>query len=135
MNKRYGFVVLAVMLGACGRTEDTVMSGTWGGANVQLRVSGEATSVGFYCAKGTLAGPLTLRSGRFSVDGTYTEFRHVPIAGRTEVVDGPTRGATYSGEVHGLDMTLSVSVEGGETAKYRLYHDHVGTFLAGLCIG
>src|SRR5829696_3878561 len=61
-------------------------AGTWGGAHVQMDVSGEGARLEFDCAHGATDGPLALgNDGRFDLKGYFVVERGGPVrAGHQE---------------------------------------------------
>jgi len=102
--------------GGASRLE-RVPNGEWGGAHVRLTVADAGGTIEFDCAHGSLDEPLVLdRDGRFDVKG-----RLVAEGGPTRENEAENaRLARYHGDSDVRQMSLEVTLEGGESA---------GTFL------
>jgi hypothetical protein len=97
--------------GECAASAKLLSPGTWGGEHVLLtaRDPKAGATIEFDCARGSIAGPLTVEaSGRFFWQGKYTpEGGPEPAGGR------PSGDATYSGVVvNGTALELTVSLSG-----------------------
>jgi hypothetical protein len=92
---------------------DRVPNGEWGGEHVRLTVVETGGTIEFDCAHGSLDEPLVLdRSGHFDVKGRLVSEGGPVRKDETEV----TRPARYRGQSDGQQMSLEVTLEGGETA-------------------
>jgi len=103
-------VACAANPGGASRLE-RVPTGDWGGQHVRLTVADAGGTIEFDCAHGSLDEPLLLDpSGRFDVKG-----RLVAEGGPVQK-DQPenARPARYHGESDGQQMSLQVTLEGGE---------------------
>ena len=105
-----------------------VTAGVWGGDHLQMNVGrrGASAQLEFDCASGQITVPLTFdRSGRFSLDGTFTRRRGGPIR-RNEQPD--IRPARYEGSVNGKTITLTITLtETNESVgTYTLYLGRAG---------
>lgn len=100
-------VLAALALGACSAatsTQITQVTGTWGGDNAGLIVADNDVHVHIGCTLGDAAGPIRPDAdGRFEAMGTYNVDAY-PID------RGITHPATFSGQVVGQTMTLTVSL-------------------------
>ena len=96
-------------------------SGGWGGPHALLEVTDTGGRVEFDCAHGTLKGPLTLKDGRFEVDGTFVRERGGPIREGQAEKGIPVR---YRGEFDGnqLTLTFSLAADGSDAEKFILKH-------------
>ena len=114
-------VILGSALGAfilsatAAQPSATPLSGQWAGDRVQLVIDAQGGSLEGDCLSGRFAGPVVPSAeGRFSVTGPYTA--HAP--GPTKATAGPPDApATYSGELHGGNLTLHVTRPGNPTAE------------------
>src|SRR5687767_14798837 len=77
--------------------------GTWGGENVGVIVTASPAHVHVGCTNGTFLAPVTLRTARFEVEGSYV-LRAFPVA------VGPPLPARFTGTVSGNTMTFTVIV-------------------------
>ena len=90
---------------------DRVPKGSWGGQHVLLSVGDAGGTVEFDCAHGSLDEPLLLDAAG-----------HFDVKGRLFAEGGPVRKdepeharpARYSGEADGQQMSLRLTLEGGE---------------------
>jgi hypothetical protein len=100
-------VLAALALVACSAatsTQITQVTGTWGGDNAGLIVADNDVHVHIGCTLGDAAGPIRPdAAGRFEAMGTYNVDAY-PID------RGITHPATFSGQVVGQTMTLTVSL-------------------------
>jgi hypothetical protein len=118
---RYLLIALGVLFGACGSDRGAVtIAGQWGGVNAQVDATGSGATLQFKCgARGALGMPLVVDAeGRFDEAGTYD-----PV-----VVTGGPRAATFHGEVHGSQLSLSVAVEQTVLGPYELAKDQPARF-------
>lgn len=105
-------VACAANPGAASRL-DRVPKGEWGGEHVRLTVEDAGGTIEFDCAHGSLDEPLVLdRSGHFDVKGRLVS-EGGPV--RKDDVEN-ARPARYRGESDGQQMSLEVTLEGGENA-------------------
>jgi hypothetical protein len=110
--------------GACGHApaapdaaQARVPDGNWGGMGALLTVDGASVAIQFDCAEGTLSGPLTMNEkGRFAVEGTFVRGRGGPVP---EDPPPPER-ATYSGQVSGDTLTMTVRVGDEEFGTFTV---------------
>jgi hypothetical protein len=103
---RFAWVVsLAACTGASDSGPDQVPAGSWGGQHVALEVTAGGGSLEFDCAHATIAEPLRLEGGRFSVAGVY-----VREHGGPERVGEPedSHPARFDGTLEGDRLTFSI---------------------------
>lgn len=102
---------------AAGRL-DRVPGGEWGGEHVRLTVEDSGARVEFDCAHGSLDEPLAMdASGHFDVKGSLV-FEGGPARKDETAI---TQAARYRGETDGQQMSLVVTLEGGQSAgEYSL---------------
>jgi hypothetical protein len=100
-------ILLGVAVTACSAATSTPITdvvGTWGGDNAGLIVNGTDVHVHIGCTLGDAAAPiLPDANGRFEVSGTYNVDAY-------PVNRGITHPATFSGQIVGQSMTLTVSL-------------------------
>jgi hypothetical protein len=88
------------------RKMQTIPIGTWGGQGIRLEVTANAATVEYDCAHGTIAGPLKLDKGKFSLPGT-----HITERGPIRLNDPRKPAAVnFSGWTDGKKMTLTVTL-------------------------
>jgi len=93
-----------VACSAATSTRITDVAGTWGGDNAGLIVNDTDVHVHIGCTVGDAVGPIrTDTDGRFSATGTYNVDAY-------PVNRGILHPATFSGQVVGTTMTLTVSL-------------------------
>ena len=96
--------VAAIGCSAATSTPITDVVGTWGGDNAGLIVNGNDVHVHIGCTLGDAVGPIvTDANGRFEFSGTYNVDAY-PVS------RGITHPATFSGQIDGQAMTLTVSL-------------------------
>jgi hypothetical protein len=96
--------VAAIACSAATSTPITDVVGTWGGENAGLIVNGNDVHVHIGCTLGDAVGPIvTDANGRFEFSGTYNVDAY-PVS------RGITHPATFSGQIDGQAMTLTVSL-------------------------
>ena len=104
---RITVILLGVAVIACSAATSTPITdvvGTWGGDNAGLIVNGTDVHVHIGCTLGDAVGPvLPDANGRFEVSGTYNVDAY-------PVNRGITHPATFSGQIVGQSMTLTVSL-------------------------
>ena len=109
-----GLALLPLMaLTACTAFDQGPMAlkGLWGGPHIGATLEGGLAAVQFDCAAGTIDQPI-ISGGSFSVPGTYRPGATGPVrVGQVFTV----KRATYSGTATKTEMTLTVTVEDGET--------------------
>ena len=121
---RYSLVLLFLVL-LCGaalvysRMTQRIPRGVWGGTHIHMDVGERSATIEYDCARGEIAGPLTVDGqGKFRLPGTFTAERGGPIRADDEPRAQP---ATYSGEIKGTTMTLTLKVSGvDETETFTL---------------
>lgn len=100
-------ILLGVAVIACSAATSTTITdvvGTWGGDNAGLIVNGTDVHVHIGCTLGDAVGPiLPDANGRFEVSATYNVDAY-------PVNRGITHPATFSGQIVGQSMTLTVSL-------------------------
>ena len=100
-------ILLGVAVIACSAATSTPITdvvGTWGGDNAGLIVTGTDVHVHIGCTLGDAVGPIVAdENGRFEVSGTYNVDAY-------PVNRGITHPATFSGQIVGQSMTLTVSL-------------------------
>ena len=100
-------LLLAATVDAKGRKKHRLATGTWGGQHLRIEVGTNSAAIEYDCAKGTIAGPLTLDSkGNFSWKGSHS----VERGGPTRMGEPEGQPASYSGSVKGATMTLTVTL-------------------------
>ena len=100
-------IVAMVSILACSSATTariTEVAGTWGGDNAGLIVTDSAVHVHIACTLGDAVGPIHPdANGRFEATGTYNVDAY-------PVDRGITHPATFSGQIIGQTMTLTVSL-------------------------
>ena len=90
-----------------------VPTGEWGGEHARLAVADAGGTVEFDCAHGSLDEPLTLDGdGRFDVRGRLVAEGGPARKDETE----NARAVRFGGESDAQRMSLTVTLEGGESA-------------------
>jgi hypothetical protein len=92
-----------------------IATGKWGGAHINMEVSSRSARIEYDCAHGVIKGPLVVGSeGKFHLRGTFTPERGGPV----RADDAPqAQAATYTGEIKGKTMTLTLKVSGSVEAE------------------
>ena len=110
-----GLLLVGFMVSAGSQKTKRLAAGLWGGTHVSIAVGSQSAKVEYDCAHGAIDGPLVVDSeGKFEWRGTFTPERGGPVrAGGAE----RSQPATYSGEIKGDTMTLSLKVADGEDAE------------------
>ncbi|MEO8910004.1 MAG: hypothetical protein ABI408_07225 [Gemmatimonadaceae bacterium] len=112
MRARTPVSMLCATLFACTTvtsTPITQVAGTWGGDNVGLIVNDTDVHVHIGCTLGDAVGPIRPDAdGRFAATGTYNVDAY-------PVDRGITHPATFTGQIVGETMTLTVSLN--DTAR------------------
>lgn len=89
--------------------------GEWGGAHIHMDVGEQSATIEYDCAHGEIAGPLTIDgAGKFKLSGTFTPEHGGPIRA-DESANSKT--ATYSGEISGTTMKLTMKVADSDEAE------------------
>ena len=97
-------ILALIACSAATPTPITDVVGTWGGDNAGLIVNGTDVHVHIGCTLGDAIGPIVAgENGRFEVSGTYNVDAY-------PVNRGITHPASFSGEIVGQTMTLTVSL-------------------------
>jgi hypothetical protein len=110
-------LLLAATVESKGRKKHRLATGIWGGQHLRIEVGTNSAAIEYDCAKGTIAGPLTLDSrGNFSWKGSHS----VERGGPTRMAEPEAQPASYSGSVKGATMTLTVTLANG--------NESIGTF-------
>lgn len=112
-------LLLAFMTTANAQYGQRVARGVWGGLHINMLVGARSATIEYDCARGTIDGrPGLDKQGKFEWRGTFTPERGGPIRADDEQRAQP---ATYSGEVKGTTMTLTMKVAGSdETETFTL---------------
>ena len=102
--------VLAALSCSAAATDDNVRlaTGTWGGPDVQVTVTSQATTAQFVCAHGAmdqLIGPDA--NGNFSATGTYVYEHPATVVGQPS---SDSHSARYDVQLTGTTMHLSVTI-------------------------
>lgn len=103
--------LFAALAASCATpvTRPAPLTGSWGGQHVGLVLTGQGGTLDYDCAAGRIDGPVIPQpDGSFEALGTHT-----PGTGGPERV-GEVRAAypaTYSGQVSGGTMTLTVDAQ------------------------
>ncbi len=104
---RIAALPLMLALFACSGATSTPITdvvGTWGGDNAGMIVTGTDVHVHIGCTLGTAPGPIRPDSrGRFTASGTYNVDAY-------PVDRGITHPATFTGQITGRTMTLTVTL-------------------------
>ena len=96
--------ICAIIACSAATTRITDVVGTWGGDNAGLIVNDNDVHVHIGCTLGDAAGPIrTDADGKFEATGTYNVDAY-------PVNRGILHPATFSGQVVGQTMTLTVSL-------------------------
>jgi hypothetical protein len=91
---------------------DELASGTWGGEQAAVMVTGDFAHVHVGCTNGDFPVPVELdEDGRFSVAGDYLLHAY-PVA------IGPTMPARFAGVVRGRELLMTVAVN--DTVAHEL---------------
>jgi hypothetical protein len=117
---RYILAVLCLLLFSFGalvysRMTQGIPRGEWGGDHISMNVGEGSAKLEFDCAYGYIQGPLVVDGqGKFQWRGTFT----VERGGPARLGDKPReQPATYSGEIKGNSMTLSLKVADSDDAE------------------
>lgn len=103
------FIVAVLACSAATSTPVTEVTGTWGGDNAGLIVNDTDVHVHIGCTLGDAVGPIRPDAdGRFEASGTYN-------VDAFPVDRGITHPATFTGQIVGQTMTLTVSLN--DTAR------------------
>jgi hypothetical protein len=115
----FGALLLCTALLVYSQMIKRIPRGEWGGTHIQMNVGERSATIEYDCARGEILGPLTLDgAGKFQLRGTFTPERGGPIRADDEPRAQP---ATYSGEIKGATMTLTLKVSGSdETETFTL---------------
>ena len=110
-----GLLLGGFMVSAGSQKTKRLAAGIWGGPHVFIDVGSQSAKVEYDCAHGAIEGPLVVDSeGKFEWRGTFTPERGGPVrAGGSE----RSQPATYSGEIKGDTMTLSMKLTDAEDAE------------------
>jgi hypothetical protein len=103
-----GTALSSVVLGAMAAQSAPVpLTGDWAGDRVQLKIDAQGGSLEGDCLSGRFAGPvLASPDGRFSTQGPFVVHAPGPTKAGGEAT---SPSATYSGEVQGSALTLTVT--------------------------
>lgn len=112
-------LLLTFMTPANAQYGQRVPRGMWGGLHISMVVGTRGAAIEYDCARGTVDGRLGFdKQGKFEWRGTFTPERGGPIRADEE---SPAQPATYSGEIKGATMTLTLKVSGSdETETFTL---------------
>ena len=121
---RYSFALIGFLL-LCGtvlvysRMVQRIPRGEWGGTHIHMNVGERSAAIEYDCARGEIPGPLNVDGdGKFRLPGTFTRERGGPIRADDEL---RAEAATYTGEIKGSTMTLTLKVSGSdETETFTL---------------
>ena len=110
-----GLLLVGFMVSAGSQKTKRLAAGLWGGTHVSIAVGSQSATVEYDCAHGAIEGPLVVDSeGKFEWRGTFTPERGGPVrAGGAE----RSQPATYSGEITGDTMRLSLKIADAEDAE------------------
>jgi hypothetical protein len=121
-----GGLLLVVSMGfAKAQKTHRIATGVWGGQHINIDVGSRSAKVEYDCAHGEIAGPLVIDGvGKFQLRGTFTPEHGGPVrADETQ----RAQPATYSGEIKGNTMTLTLKVSGSdETETFTLERGKAG---------
>ena len=111
-----GALLLACAGSGAAGDPPRVREGTWGGNHVSMEVAGNAATLDFDCAHGSIQGPLTVDSeGRFEWRGAYVREHGGPIRRGEE--SAPGEPARYQGKLDGDTMVFEILLtESGKSA-------------------
>lgn len=115
----FGLLLLCTTVLVYSQMMKRIPRGEWGGTHIHMNVGERSATIEYDCAHGEILGPLTVDSaGKFHLRGTFTPERGGPIRADDEP---PAQPATYSGEIKGRTMTLTLKVSGSdETETFTL---------------
>ena len=108
------------------RKMQNIATGTWGGQQINISIEGNAATVEYDCANGTINGPLKVdRNGRFSLSGTHVREHGGPIRADEKP---PSQPARYTGRIDGKKMTLTVTLPNSneKLGTFTLTHGQSG---------
>jgi hypothetical protein len=101
---------LATIGCSAAETNDNALltTATWGGPDVQVTVTGQATTAQFVCAHGTIDQPVVPdANGNFSATGTYVFEHPATVVGQPS---SDSHSARYDGQLSARTMHISVTV-------------------------
>lgn len=115
MKRAYALIAMLAATGCqampLGWAPGMPLGGNWGGTHVGLALDATGGRLDYDCASGEILGPVQPdRAGRFVAQGFHTPGQGGPV--RVDYVP-PRRPATYSGQVSGDSMSLTVRVADG----------------------
>src|SRR5688572_23147210 len=115
----FGALLLVTAVLVYSQMPQRIPKGEWGGTHIQMNVGEQSATIEYDCARGEILGPLIINGQRkFQLRGTFTPERGGPIRADD---DTPAQPATYSGEIKGATMTLTLKVSGSdETETFTL---------------
>jgi hypothetical protein len=118
-------LLLVFMTPANAQYGQRVARGVWGGLHINMVVGARSATIEYDCAHGTIDGRLNFdKQGKFEWRGTFAPERGGPIRADDEQRGQP---ATYSGEIKGDTMTLTLKVSGSdETETFTLQKGKAG---------
>jgi len=122
MHSCFAALLATLLLAACQAAPPApagaALTGSWGGEHVGLELSATNGRLDYDCAAGTIGEPVRPdASGRFTARGMHT-----PGTGGPERVNvpRPQLEATYTGQVSGDRLTLSVRTPDAELGPFSL---------------
>lgn len=105
-------------MGGALSSENSVLSGAWGGVHAGLTLTPDGGSISYDCAHGGLGAPVRRdRAGRFDVPGVHVREHGGPVR-IGEVPDSVP--ARYFGQVTGDRMVLRVLVGADTLGPFSL---------------
>jgi hypothetical protein len=106
---------LLIFVSMAATKTQRIATGRWGGAHINMEVSSRSARIEYDCAHGVIAGPLVVGSqGKFHLRGTFTPERGGPVRADDAAKAQP---ATYTGEIKGNTMTLTLKVSDSEDSE------------------
>jgi hypothetical protein len=102
------------------------LTGSWGADQASLTTADGGANLEFGCASATIDPFWIGPDGKFSATGTHTAGSGIMFAPGTGPKPVP---ATFSGEVHGDQMTLDMIVEGGQPFEMDFTKGRQSTFM------
>jgi hypothetical protein len=115
----FGALLFCTVMLVYSQMPQRIPRGEWGGTHIQMNVGEQSATIEYDCAHGEIKGPLIINAqGKFQLRGTFTPERGGPIRADDHT---PAQPATYSGEIKGATMTLTLKVSGSdETETFTL---------------
>jgi hypothetical protein len=115
-------VGMVVMVSLCGSAKTktpkkVLMTGQWGGSDIQLNVTENEVHLSFECREASFSGPITLSdNGEFQVKAAIV----AEGAGPSSAVEDSSNDVQLRGKVDGDHLRLEVLAPGSQ--KPRVYH-------------